>query len=48
MEDKKAARAEGGRQFQREGPIMEKDLGLPIVVLVLVIHDRDLVMSPEM
>jgi len=26
--------AEGGRRFQREGPIMEKDLDMAVVVLV--------------
>jgi len=34
LDDKKEARAEGGRQFQREGPITEKDLDLAMVVLV--------------
>jgi len=34
LEDKKEAQAEGGRQFQREGPLTEKDLDLAIVVLV--------------
>ena len=34
MDDKKEARAEGGRQFQRGGPATEKDLDLAIVVLV--------------
>jgi len=34
LDDKKEARADGGRRFQREGPATEKDLDLPIVVLV--------------
>jgi len=34
LEDKKEAQAEGGRRFQSEGPITEKDLSLVIVVLV--------------
>ena len=34
LDDKKEARAEGGRRFQREGPATEKDLDLAIVVLV--------------
>ena len=34
MEDKKEAQAVGGRRFQREGPITEKELDLAIVVLV--------------
>jgi len=34
LEDKKEARADGGRRFQREGPATKKDLGLAIVVLV--------------
>jgi len=33
-EDKKEERAEGGRRFQREGPIMEKDSDMATVVLV--------------
>jgi len=32
--DKKEARAEGGRRFQREGPITENDLDMAMVVLV--------------
>src|SRR6218665_1521030 len=32
--DKKEARAEGGRRFQQEGPATEKDLDSAIVVLV--------------
>jgi len=28
LDDKKEARAEGGRRFQRDGPITEKDLDL--------------------
>ena len=34
LEDKKEARADGGRQFQREGPATKKDLDLAIVVVV--------------
>ena len=34
MDDKRVARAEGGRRFQREGPITEKDLDMAMVVLV--------------
>ena len=34
LDDKKEARAEGGRQFQREGPATAKDLDLAIVVWV--------------
>jgi len=34
LDDKKEARAEGGRRFQREGPATKKDLDLVIVVLV--------------
>ena len=34
LDDKKEARAGGGRRFQREGPATEKDLNLAIVVLV--------------
>ena len=34
LDDKKEARADGGRRFQREGPATEKDLDLAIVVLV--------------
>ena len=34
MDDKREARAEGGRRFQREGPITEKDLDMAMVVLV--------------
>src|SRR6218665_2394823 len=33
-DDKKEARAEGGRQFQRDGPATERDLDLVIVVVV--------------
>jgi len=32
--DKKEGRAEGGRRFQREGPITEKHLDMAMVVLV--------------
>ena len=32
--DKKDARAEGGRRFQRKGPITEKDPDMTMVVLV--------------
>jgi len=34
LDDKKEARADSGRRFQREGPATEKDLDLDIVVLV--------------
>jgi len=34
LEDKIEARVEGGRRFQREGPIMENVLDLAIGVLV--------------
>jgi len=34
LDDKREVRAEGGRRFQRVGPIMEKDLGMAMVVLV--------------
>jgi len=34
LDDKKEARAESGRRFQREGPITEKDLDMAMVVLV--------------
>ena len=34
LDDKREARAEGGRRFQREGPITEKDLDMAMVVLV--------------
>jgi len=34
LDDKKEARADGGRRFQRDGPATEKDLDLAIVVLV--------------
>jgi len=34
LDDKKEARADGGRRFRREGPITEKDLDLAIVALV--------------
>jgi len=34
LDDKKEARAEGGRRFQREGPITEKDPDMAMVVLV--------------
>jgi len=34
LENKKEARAEGGRQFQMEGPITEKDHDSAIVVLI--------------
>ena len=34
MEDKKEARADGGKRLQREGPATKKDLDLGIVVLV--------------
>jgi len=33
LDDKKEARADGGKRFQREGPATEKDLDLAIVVL---------------
>ena len=34
MDDKREALAEGGRRFQREGTITEKDLDMAMVVLV--------------
>ena len=34
LDDKKEARAEGGRRLQREGPITEKDLDMAMVVVV--------------
>jgi len=34
LDDKKEARADGGRRFQREEPPTEKDLDLAIAVLV--------------
>ena len=34
MGDKKEARADGGRRFQREGPAAKKNLNLAIGVLV--------------
>src|SRR6218665_1016303 len=34
LDDKKEARADDGRRFQKEGPSTEKDLDLSIVVLV--------------
>src|SRR6218665_2799797 len=34
LDDEREARAEGGRRFQREGPITEKDLDMAMVVLV--------------
>jgi len=34
LDDKREARAEGGRRFQRERPITEKDLDMDMVVLV--------------
>ena len=34
MDDRREARAEGGRRFQREGAIAAKDLNMAIVVLV--------------
>jgi len=36
LDAKKEARAEGGRQFQREAPATERDLDLAIVVLGLI------------
>ena len=33
MDDKREARAEGGRRFQREGAITAKDLDMAMVVL---------------
>jgi len=33
LDDKKEAHAEGGRRFQREGPITETDLDMAMVVL---------------
>src|SRR6218665_215168 len=34
LDDKRKARAKGGRRFQREEPITEKDLDMVMVVLV--------------
>ena len=34
LDDKREGRAEGGRRFQREGLITEKDLDMAMVVLV--------------
>jgi len=34
LDDKREARTEGGRRFQREGLITEKDLDMTMVVLV--------------
>ena len=34
MDDRREARAEDGRRFQREGAITEKDLDMAMVVLV--------------
>jgi len=34
LDYKREARAEGGRRFQREGAITEKDLDMAMVVLV--------------
>jgi len=34
LDDKNEARAEGGRRFQKEGPITEKDLDMAKGVLV--------------
>src|SRR6218665_3642927 len=34
LDDRREARAEGGRRFQREGPITETDLDMAMVVLV--------------
>src|SRR6218665_494213 len=34
LDDNREARAEGGRRFQREGAITEKDLDMAMVVLV--------------
>jgi len=34
LDDKKEARAEGGRRFQREGPATEKKLDFALVDLV--------------
>jgi len=34
LKDKIEAQAEDGRQFQREGPIMEKNLDLATIVVV--------------
>jgi len=40
LEYKKEAQAEGGRRFQREGPIMEKDLDIDIVVVWIRVTKR--------
>jgi len=34
LDDEREARAEGGRRFQREGAITEKDLDMTMVVVV--------------
>jgi len=39
LDDKKEARAEGGRRFEREGPITEKDLDMAM--------EKDLVSSKQ-
>src|SRR6218665_1827902 len=36
LDDRREARAEGGRRFQREGAIMAKDLDMAMVVLYLL------------
>ena len=35
MEDKKGARADGGRRYQREGPATKKDLDLAILTVIV-------------
>jgi len=45
--DKKEAQDEGGRRFQKEGPVTENDLDLAIVVLVQGIKRSDLPGSVE-
>jgi len=39
LDDKKEARAEGGKRFQREGKITGKDLDKAMVVLVY--HNKE-------
>ena len=45
LNDKKEARAEGGRRFQREGPITEKDLDMVMMFLICTICCWDLVVA---
>src|SRR6218665_801981 len=45
LDDKREGRAEGGRRFQREGPITKKDLDMVMVVLVRVTKSSRLFME---